>query len=477
MNIQSLSMYTGGVWYEKQETFPLVSPVDQTVIAHISKGDQTDIKDAIISARKGYQSLKKRSAHERSMILERVSELIKKNKEELSRTISLETAKPIKDSRSEIDRTIITYKLAAEEAKRLNGETIPMDAVPGGENRLGYSIKEPLGIIAAITPFNFPFNLVAHKLGPAIAAGNAVLFKPAEQTPLSAIKITEIFLEAGLPKEAIQLVTGYGKELSDSIVKDEDIQKITFTGSVPVGKIIKENAGLKRTTLELGSNSALIVEPDTDIKKMAQKCVKAAFTFSGQICISLQRIFVHESCYDTFCNELVEKTKELRIGSPFDDNTDVAALISPDSFNRIKNWVEQAKNSGATVALGGNGTNNTFEPTILLNTDLSLNVCCEEVFGPVVSVISYKNLEEAISMVNESQFGLHTGLYTKDMNRALKAAGQIESGGVLINEVPTFRLDHIPYGGVKNSGYGREGIKYALDEMTKTKFVMVNLNE
>ncbi|WP_026672575.1 aldehyde dehydrogenase family protein [Alkalihalobacterium bogoriense] len=470
-------LYIGGEWTKKTNTYPVYSPVDHSLLTNVSAADEEDVIRAIESAERGFSELKQKSSLERSQILERVSSLLETDKEKWSNIICIEAGKPIRDARAELERTITTYKLAAEEAKRIHGDMIPMDAVAGGANRIGFTAKEPLGVVCAITPFNFPFNLVAHKVGPAIAAGNAIVLKPAEQTPLSAIKLTELLLEAGLPKEAIQLVTGSGKQLSKPMLEHNLVKKISFTGSVPVGKEIKAKAGLKKTTLELGSNSAVIIERDTNIEKVAKRCVRAAFAYSGQVCISLQRIYVHHTLFEQFVDFFAMETKKLKQGLPQKETTDIGPMISPQAFARVDKWVKEAKADGAVVVTGGKGANNIYEPTVLIQVNPKAKVSCEEVFGPVVSIYSYENLQEAIASVNDSSFGLHTGIFIKDITKAFQAAKAIQSGGVLINEVPTFRLDHFPYGGVKESGYGREGVKYAVEEMLETKFYMINVNE
>lgn len=367
----------------------------------------------------------------------------------------------------------MTYQFAAEEAKRIYGETIPMDAAPGGEGRIGMTWREPLGVVVAITPFNFPFNLVAHKLGPAFAAGNTVVLKPAEQTPLSALAIAEIFQEAGLTDGALQVITGSGRELSDALLMDERVKKVTFTGSASVGKLIKQKAGLRKVTLELGSNAALIVEPDVALDKIIPRCVEGAFSYAGQVCISLQRVYVHEAIYEEFCKRFIERAKQLKVGDPLDEDTDISAMIRQREAERIESWVEEAVQSGARIGLGGIRNGSVYSPTVLLDVKQDMAVSCREVFAPVVSIVPYRELQEAIEMVNDSVYGLNIGIYTTNIQRALYAARHIESGAVIVNDIPTFRVDHMPYGGVKESGYGREGIKYAVEEMTELKFVSI----
>jgi acyl-CoA reductase-like NAD-dependent aldehyde dehydrogenase len=473
MNIVTEGLFINGRWIQKERTYPLYAPYSGELLAHISKADLADVDEAIAGAQEAFKQMRELPAYERSVILARVAQLLSERKEELARILALEAGKPIKTARGELDRTIITYQFAAEEAKRIYGETIPMDAAPGGKNRIGMTWREPLGVVVAITPFNFPYNLIAHKLGPAFATGNTVVLKPANQTPLSALKIAEIFKEAGLPDGALQVVTGSGRELGDALVTDARVKKVTFTGSVDIGKDIKSKVGLRKVTLELGSNSAVIIEPDVQLDNIIPRCVEGAFAFSGQVCISLQRIYVHEDIYKEFSKRFIQQTETLAIGDPLDEDTNISAMISPKETERIETWVHDALAAGAKLGCGGTREGTCYKPTVLLNVTKDMNVSCQEVFAPVVSITPYRELDEAIHFVNDSLFGLNIGLYTKNIDRALYAAKNIEAGGVIINDVPTFRVDHMPYGGVKESGYGREGIKYAVEEMTELKFISI----
>jgi acyl-CoA reductase-like NAD-dependent aldehyde dehydrogenase len=470
---ETKGLFIDGKWVKKQRTYELCAPYDGQLLARISMADAGDVEKAISGAHRAFQTMKNLPAYQRSEILFRVAQLLKERKEELARIVAKEAGKPIRTARGELERTIVTYQFAAEEAKRIYGETIPMDAAPGGEGRIGMTWREPLGVVVAITPFNFPFNLVAHKLGPAFAAGNTVVLKPAEQTPLSALAIAEIFQEAGLPDGALQVITGSGKELSDALLMDERVKKITFTGSASVGKLIKQKAGLRKVTLELGSNAALIVEPDVALDKIIPRCVEGAFSYAGQVCISLQRIYVHETIYVEFCKRFIERAKQLKVGDPLDENTDVSTMIHRREAERIESWVTEAIQSGAKIGLGGIRNGSIYFPTVLLNVKKDMAVSCQEVFAPVVSIVPYRELQEAIEMVNDSVYGLNIGIYTTNIHRALYAARQIESGAVIVNDIPTFRVDHMPYGGVKESSYGREGVKYAVQEMTELKFVSI----
>lgn len=471
--MQEAKLWINGQWEQAEKTYDLLAPYTGEVIAKIAKASVADVERAIEGAQEAFQLFKKTTAYDRAEILYKVVAILRERKQELAEVLAREAAKPITAGLAELDRTIATYQFAAEAAKQPMGETVPMDAAPGGENRIGYTKRIPLGVVSAITPFNFPFNLVAHKLGPAFAVGNTVVLKPATQTPLSAIVMADIFKEAGLPDGCLQIVTGSGSELSDVLVTHKHVKKVTFTGSGAVGLKLKEKVGLRKITLELGSNAAVIVEPSTPIEKVIERAVGGAFGFAGQVCISLQRIYVHKSIYEAFVEQFVMTTKQLRMGDPLEQTTDVSAMINPGEVDRIKSWIERAKKQGATVAIGGEFTERTLSPTVMTNVKADMQIVCEEVFAPIVSIISYDTLDEAIALVNDSELGLNAGIYTNVLPDAMRAADELEAGAVMINDIPTFRVDHMPYGGVKNSGYGKEGIKYAIEEMTDLKFITI----
>ncbi|WP_264738286.1 aldehyde dehydrogenase family protein [Cytobacillus firmus] len=469
-------LWIGGKFKETENYKALKSPYSGEVIAEVAMASPSDVKSAIGAADHARKIMAEMPAHKRAEILENAVAIMKGEKEECAMIIAREASKPLKAARGEVDRTIMTYTFAAQEARKLYGETIPMDAAPGGEGRVAYTVKEPLGIIGAITPFNFPMNLVAHKVGPAIAAGNTVVLKPASQTPMSAYKIADIFLRAGLPDGALNVITGSGGTVGDVLVADDRISMITFTGSPAVGKQIRENAGLKRVTLELGSNSAVVVDENADVEKIVPRIAAGAFAFQGQVCISVQRIYVHESLYQTFAERFVEEAKKLKIGDPLNEETDISAMISKSDTYRAQTWIESAVKSGAELALGGKAENNTLHPTVLLNVDKSEKISCEEAFAPVVHINSFSSFEEALALVNDSDYGLQAGVFTNDVNKAFKAAKELHVGGVMVNDFPTFRVDHMPYGGVKMSGMGREGIKYAVEEMTEMKLISFKID-
>jgi len=468
-------LFIDGTWVEAAEYRVLHSPYTSEPIAEIAYAGAADVERALAAADRSRALMAKMPAHERAAILERLVALIRDNAGECARLITLETAKPLKAARAEVDRTIQTYKFAAEEAKRIHGETIPLDAAPGGEGRVAYTVREPLGVIAAITPFNFPMNLVAHKVGPAIAAGNTIVLKPAGQTPLTALFIAELLQQAGLPNGALNVVTGSGALIGDLLVTDDRVKAVTFTGSPEVGKAIRSKAGLKKVTLELGSNSALIVDRGIDVDAMIARAVTGAFSFAGQVCISLQRIYVHEAIFDDFVAKFAAHTEALKLGDPFDPDTDVSAIISPNDAERSLQWIEEARGLGATIATGNKRVGNVVHPTVLLHVDASASVSCREAFAPVVIINKVASVEEAIAAVNASMYGLQAGIYTRDIQTAFAAASALEVGGVMINDIPTFRVDHMPYGGVKDSGIGREGIKYAVEELTELKLISFKL--
>lgn len=453
---------------------PLYSPYSQERIADIAMADKALTIQAIDAAHEARQIIGNMPAHKRAEILENVVTLLKEKADEAAEIIALEAAKPLVFAKAEVARTIETYKFAAEEAKRIHGEMIPFDAAAGGVGRIGYTLREPIGVIGAITPFNFPLNLVAHKVGPAIAAGNTIVLKPASQTPLSALFIAELFAEAGLPAGVLNVVTGPGGVVGEAIVEDDRVSMITFTGSPSVGIGINNKAGLKKTTLELGSNSALIIDKDVEIDEIIDRCTMGAFSNQGQVCISLQRVYVHEERYEEFITKFVQATKQLKLGNPLDPETYVSSLITKGELERAVSWIEETKQSNAEILTGGQVQDNVLEPTIIANADATLKVSCQEVFAPIVVVNQVKSVEEAIEQVNNSRFGLQAGIYTNNVKTALHVSKSLHVGGVIINDVPTFRVDQMPYGGVKESGTGREGIKYAVEEMTEMKLVVWN---
>jgi acyl-CoA reductase-like NAD-dependent aldehyde dehydrogenase len=455
------------------EPMVLRAPWDGAELARIPTATLEDIDVVLDRARAAAQAYRWFPAWKRAAILERTSHLIEDNAEQVGRLIAAEGGKPLKDARVEAKRGASTFRWASEEAKRTAGELIEMDADPSGENRFGWTIREPRGVIAAISPFNFPLNLVAHKVAPALAGGNAVVLKPASNTPLTALRLAEFLTEAGLPEGVLQVVVGSGATIGNKLVMDERTNMVSFTGSPPVGRQIARDAGMKMVTLELGNNSATIVDDDANLDLAVQRVVAGGFANSGQICISVQRVVVHARVYDEFLAMLVPQVAALKVGDPLDETTDVATLINDGEVARVKAWIEEALEQGATLATGGVRDDGRLLPTVLTDVTREMKVCAGEVFGPVLSILKARDLCEAIEISNDSEMGLQAGVFTNDLNKALYAAKRLEVGGVMINEVPTFRVDHMPYGGIKGSGIGREGLKYAIMEMTELKMVAI----
>ncbi|KAA9022924.1 aldehyde dehydrogenase family protein [Niallia endozanthoxylica] len=468
--------YVNGEWKSSEKYADLYSPYTKEIIAQIPQVTREEVDQAIDDAYNARNQMAALTAYERAAILEHLVQLFIENREKAASIISLEAAKPMKFALGEIDRTIETYKFAAEEAKRLTGEMIPMDAAKNGANRFGYTVEQPLGVIGAITPFNFPQNLVAHKVGPAIASGNTIVLKPASQTPLSALFLAELIDQTALPKGAFNVVTGSGRTVGEAIVESDKVKMITFTGSPSVGIGIRNKSGLKKVALELGSNAGLIIDKNVHLSDIVLKCVTGAFSNQGQVCISLQRIYVMDELFNEFIEAFTAATKQLVIGSPLEETTDISAMINPDEQERALSWVQEAVENGAEIVTGGKIENGVFMPTILTNVDPTLKVSCQEVFAPIVVVNRILSIEEGIAAINDSTYGLQAGIFTNDIKTAFKASKELEVGGVMINDIPTYRVDQMPYGGVKESGTGKEGLKYAIHEMTETKLVVWNQN-
>lgn len=467
-------LYINGEWVDGAQTVELCSPHTGAVIAQIGYASVEQAEAAIQAAHDAYQTFQWTPAHTRAEILYGVADKLQTRREEAARIIAQEGAKPIKAARGEIDRTIQTYQFAAEAAKATHGTTVPMDAAPRGEHHTAYVVKRPVGVVSAITPFNFPFNLVAHKVGPAIAAGNTVVLKPAEQTPLSSLFLADVFREAGLPGGVLNIIPGYGQELGEILSTHPRVAFVTFTGSPRVGKLIRAQAGLKKVTLELGSNSPLLIDQSfsaSELDRIAAETTVGAFSYNGQVCISIQRVYVHESLYQDFTDRLVARAKGLRIGDPLDESTEISGLINEAAVKRLQSWLAHATERGARVLCGGTFDGPVMTPTVLTEVPLDVELNCEEAFGPVVTVTPFARWQDAIGMANDSKFGLNAGVFTKNIERAFEAAERLETGGVLINQIPTFRVDQMPYGGIKDSGSGREGVQYAMEDMMEIKMV------
>ncbi|MBO1515455.1 aldehyde dehydrogenase family protein [Metabacillus bambusae] len=461
---------------KNRETLEVKNPYNQEIVAELALANITDLDEAVTNSFETFHStMKKMPAHQRGDILRKAADLLEENAEDFAQTIVLEAGKPVKYSRDEITRSVQVIRFAAELAKNITGEVIPMDAAIGGENRMGFIKRIPLGVVGAITPFNFPLNLSLHKIAPAIAAGNTIVFKPAEKTPVSAYKLVKLFQQAGLPDGVLNLLMGTGEEVGSPLVEHEKVHKITFTGSLPVGRKIREAAGFKKVTLELGSNSPNIIFEDGNIQRAVTELVKGAFAFSGQVCISAQRIYVQKSIYGRFLEQFIMETKALTIGDPTKEETDIGPMIKVEEAERAKLWIDDAVKNGAKIEVGGNRNGAILSPTIMTNVEHTMKIVSEEVFAPIVSVIPFDNEDEVIRVANDSIYGLQAGVFTKDIDRAIRVADQLEMGGVWINEISTYRQDNHPYGGVKQSGIGKEGIKYAIEDMTEMKFIGIKL--
>ncbi len=467
-------MLINGNWEKSTESIDVSNPYSGEIIGAIPKSTEKDIEGAVNAARKAFEVSKTLTAYERAKILELVSRKIEEQTDPLSKTITLESGKPIRYSLGEVKRAVETFHFASIEAQKMCGEVIPMDAASKGKNYFGFYERVPKGVILAITPFNFPLNLVAHKVAPAIAAGNTVILKPATTTPLITAKLGEIFIEAGLPPGFLNILYGPGSTVGISLVRNEKISMVTFTGSLPVGEIIKKEAGFKTVTLELGNNSAVILEDAENIPDVVDRLLVGAFAYSGQVCISVQRIYVNKKLSENFISLFAEKAKNLKKGDPLDPDTEIGPMITHQETIRAMKWIQEAQSQGAIVLSGGGNTENIIEPTTLTNVSSDMRVMNDEIFAPVVSIIPYDDFDEALKLANDTKYGLQAGVYTKDVGKIFKAIETIDVGGLIINDYPTFRVDLMPYGGVKKSGMGREGLKYALEEMTEIKLVVIN---
>ncbi len=470
-----MKMLIAGKWVDRKEKIQVLDPLDNSLVDTVPSGTAEDIRLAVDAAAEGYRISRNMPVHERIRILRKVSDAIEDNAEELAETIAREGSKTINEARGEVSRAAQTILISSEEARRITGETIPFSSSPGSEKRIGYYFRFPIGIIGAITPFNDPLNLVAHKLGPAIAGGNSVVLKPATVTPLSALKLGKLFMDAGLPDNILNIVTGHGGKIGDALVTDPRVRMISFTGGVEAGEKISRKAGLKKIGMELGSNTPVIVCEDCDLEKAVGDCVSGAFWAAGQNCIGVQRIYIMEPLYKRFETLFVSRTRNYRIGPKLEEATDMGPMITEAEARRIENWVNEAVEGGARVLTGHQREGALYHPTVLANVPAGCKVDREEVFAPTVNLYPVRTLDEAIEKANDVDFGLHAGIFTSDYKKAFKAVRGLEVGGVMINDSSDFRIDMMPFGGVKKSGLGREGIKFALQEMTEPRVVCFNL--
>ena len=473
VTVQERKLLLDGEWIETGDWQEVNSPYSGETVARVARAGAEHARKALDAAEHAMSS--PLPAHERAAILDRVAALLKERHDEVAQTISAEAGKPMKAARVEAERAVSTYTMAAIEARQLAGDVVPMDASPAGVGKIAYTIRVPIGIVGAITPFNFPLNLVAHKIAPALAAGCAVVLKPAGQTPLSALLLGELETEAGLPPGWLNVLVGPSAEIGDVIVEDERVKLITFTGSSGVGWKIRERAVKKRVNLELGNATPVVVEADADIEEAATKLAANAFSFAGQSCISVQRIYVQRSAYDDFVGRFIPKVEGLKVGDPAEEDTDVGPVIDEDARERIVSWIEEAKSAGATVLTGGEIVDGLLQPTVVADVTPDMKVSCQEVFGPLCTVSPYDSSEEAFELANGTEYGLQAGIFTANVKTALAAAAALDFGGVTVNEAPTFRADQMPYGGVKESGNTKEGPHYAVREMTEERLVVFAL--
>ena len=466
-------LYIGGEWVEGGTPLEVRNKYTGEVIGSVPQARQEDVDAAIAAAREAAPVIADMPAYRRGQILARVAQRIQERREEFARTIAAEAGKALKYARAEVDRAISTFTIASEEAKRIHGETIALDAVPAGEGYFGFYVRRPVGVVAAIAPFNFPLNLVAHKVAPAIAAGNPVVLKPASSTPLTSVLLCQVLEEAGLPRGAINLVVGPGQTVGEWLVSDPRVAKVTFTGSPEVGERITRLAGIKKVTLELGNTSPVIVAPDADLDLVARRCAVGAYYNSGQVCISVQRIYAESPVYEPFTEKFVRASEQMVVGDPLDERVDVGPMIDEREARRIEQWVHEATEEGARVLTGGRRQGPVYWPTVLTDVRPNMKVVAREAFAPVASVIPYDDFEEALHQANDTPYGLQVAVFTNDVNRILKAIKVLDFGGIIVNESPAYRADHMPYGGNRRSGIGREGLRYAIEEMTNIQMVVI----
>jgi glyceraldehyde-3-phosphate dehydrogenase (NADP+) len=466
-----MKMLLADQWVDREKTIAVHDPFDNSVVDTVPAATEEDVETAMAAADEGRLAARAMSTYERSQILLETASIIAENLDDYAETIAREGSKTIREARGEANRCVNTLTISGEEAKRLLGETIPFDSFPGGEHRRGHFERVPIGVVLAITPFNDPLNLVAHKLGPAIAGGNSVVLKPATVTPLSALKLTEAFMEAGLPTKVLQCLTGHGAVLGDAMVSDPRVRMVSFTGGVEAGERIVSRAGLKKIGMELGSNSPVIVWRDADIEWAAETCVSGAFWAAGQNCIGVQRIYVHREVYDRFKKLFVDRTDAYVTGDKMDEATDMGPMINEGEAKRVERWVAEAVDKGASVLSGGTREGALMQPTVLENVPSDATIHHDEVFGPAVNLYPVDDLDEAIAEANSVDYGLHAAAFSRDVATCHRLIQGLEAGSVLINDSTDYRLDSMPFGGIKKSGLGREGIRFSLQEMTEPKVV------
>ena len=471
-----MKIFLGGNWVDKPNKIEVRNPFDNSIIDHVPKADGGDVEKALAFAERGAKVMAKLSSYERWKVLRKAADTMAARNEELGQLISKEEGKIIAEGRGEASRAVETIMGSAEEAKRLHGETVPLDADPTGSKKFGFTLRVPCGVVVAIALFNFPLNLVCHKVGPALAAGNSVIVKPASDTPLSALKLTEILLESGLPPEGIQCITGSGGEIGDTIVKDRRVRKITFTGSREIGDRICRMAGIKKVTMELGSNSPLIIMPDANLDKVAAAVAVTGYGNAGQTCISTQRVLTSKQVYGDFLGVLKPKVEALTTGNQLDEKSKVGPMVKESEAIRVDDWINEAVSSGARLVAGGGRRGAIYTPAVVADVKPEMRISRDELFGPAVAVTPFNAIEDAIALANDSVYGLSAGIFTENVEWAMKFAREAEAGNLHVNWGPQWRVDLMPYGGLKDSGFGKEGPRYAVEEMTELKMVVFHLN-
>ncbi|MFQ5928490.1 MAG: aldehyde dehydrogenase family protein [Acidobacteriota bacterium] len=472
-----MKMFIHGQWQDRAKKIEVKNPYDQSVIDTVPWADASDVDEALAGAVEGADIMRKMPAYERARILRATADLITERVEDFARTVSAEEGKILAEARLETSRAAEIIQLSAEEAKRLSGEVLPLDAAPGGAGRIGFTLRVPCGVVAAISPFNFPLHLVCHKVGPALAAGNAVVIKPASDTPLSALKLVEVLLEAGLPPQAVACLTGPGAEVGDFLCADKRVRKITFTGSYEVGEHICKVAGMKKVTMELGSNSPLIIMDDADLDRVAEATVATGYSNAGQVCISAQRVLTGGKVYEDFLGRLKSRVEDISVGDQLQESTKMGPMIREADAVRVGEWIQEAVSGGARVVTGGERQGTLLQPTVVADVDPGMRISRDELFGPAVAVTRFDDIDQAITLANDTRYGLSAGIFTQDIDRAIRFAREVDSGNLHINWGPQWRADLMPYGGLKDSGMGKEGPQYAVQEMTELKMVIIHLKQ
>ncbi len=465
-------MFIAGQWTEAQDTIEVLNPFDGSLVDTVPHAGPKEVDQALESAARGARIMAELPAYERYSILTKTAGLLREKQENFALLISKESGKALWESRFEVVRAAETIELSAEEAKRIRGETIPLDAASGGQGKFGFTLRVPCGVVVAISPFNFPLNLLCHKVGPALAAGNAVVAKPPTDTPLSALRFTELLLEAGLPPDGIQCVTGPGGSVGEQLCADPRVRKISFTGSPSVGERICQVAGIKKVTMELGSNSPLIIMPDADLEQVARATAATGYALAGQVCISTQRVLVNDQVYEDFLDVLRPEVESIVTGNPLEEQTKMGPMIRESDAIRVEGWINEALSSGARLITGGSRHGNLVSPTVVADVDAKERISCDELFGPAVAVTHFNDIDQAIALANDSRYGLSAGIFTRNLDWAMKFIREVHSGNLMVNWGPQWRVDLMPYGGLKQSGFGKEGPRYAVEEMTERKMVV-----